>query len=261
MKIQNKNIIIVGGSDGIGQAVALELSKANNQIAIVARNKQALEETAKKIQKNGSKAIVVVADALDTKLAKKTVTDLAKKMGSIDLALLNVGGASNVLLVANGNPEDANNAMRLNFDTMTNYLFPIAQIMKSQPQGGVIAHTNSLAGFLGMPLALHYNAGKAATRIFLDGARIELARHKVRILNLCPGFVHTRLQEKNPLPTPFIMTAEKAAKKMVRAITKEKKEYSFPWPLAFGTHLGRLQPKWILSFFFRKAAAKQLGKP
>ncbi len=259
VKLQNKNIIIVGGSDGIGQAVALALSKANNSIAIIARNRKTLELTAKQIEKNGSRALVCVGDAANGKLAKKLVADIWKKFGHIDMALLNVGGASDVLRVATGDAEEANHAMRLNFDTMTNYLFPIAQIMKDQPQGGVIAHTNSLAGYLGMPLALHYNAGKAATRIFLDGARIELARHNVRIVNLCPGFVQTRLQAKNPLPTPFLMTPEKAALKMVKAIEREKKEYSFPWQLALSTHLGRLQPKWILSIFFRMAAGKQLS--
>ncbi len=253
MKLENKNIIIVGGSDGIGQAVAVELSRGNNTIAIIARNQKTLEETAAMIRRNGSKAIVKIADALDTEIAEKTVQELSAEMGRIDMALLNVGGAGSTLEVLTGKPGDANMTMRLNFETMTNYLFPLAKIMKGQAGGGIIAHTNSLAGFIGMPLAMHYNAGKAATRIFLDGARIELARHDIRIVNLCPGFVETRLQENNPLPKPFLMSAETAAKEMVQAIADEKAEHLFPWQLAVGTTLGQMQPKWVLQKFFELA--------
>jgi short-subunit dehydrogenase len=256
MQLTNKKILIVGGSDGIGRAVAAELSKGSNEIAVIARNRQSLEETAKVIAQNGSKAIIKVADALDTALAEKIVGELKGEMGRIDMALLNVGGASDVLEVATGSAEEANMAMRLNFDTMTNYLFPLAKLMKEQSDGGIIAHTNSLAGFLGMPMAMHYNAGKAASRIFLDGARIELEKYNIRIVNLCPGFIETRLQEKNPLPKPFLMSPEAAAKEMVQAIADEKKEHLFPWQLALGTNLGRMQPKWVLSAFFGLAAKK-----
>lgn len=256
MNLTQKKIIIVGGSDGIGQAVAAELAKGNNEIAIIARNQKSLDETAKIITRNGSKAIIKVADALDTQLAVTTVDELNTQMGRIDLALLNVGGASDILEIATGSADEANLAMRLNFETMTNYLFPIAQVMKGQKDGGVIAHTNSLAGYLGMPLAMHYNAGKAATRIFLDGARIELEKYNIRILNICPGFVETRLQEKNPLPKPFLMTAEEAAKEFIKAMTEEIKEHLFPWQMALGTNLGRMQPKWVLSKFFGFAAKK-----
>lgn len=254
MDLTQKKIVIVGGSDGIGQAVAAELARGNNEIAIIARNQKSLDETAQIIARHGSRAIVKVADALDTQLAVKTVAELKAQMGRIDLALLNVGGASDVLEIATGTADEANLAMRLNFDTMTNYLFPIAQVMKNQPDGGVIAHTNSLAGFLGMPLAMHYNAGKAATRIFLDGARIELEKYNIRILNICPGFVETRLQEKNPLPKPFLMSAEEAAQEFMKAMREEIPEHLFPWQMALGTNLGRVQPKWILSKFFGFAA-------
>ena len=82
----------------------------------------------------------------------------------------------------------------------TVYIIPNA---KKQVMGGIIANTNSLAGFLGLPMQGQYSAAKAACRIFLDTARIELKPYNIKVLTICPGFVNTDKNKRDGIPKPF----------------------------------------------------------
>ena len=173
MDLEQKVILITGASSGIGKAVALALSHGHNRIVITARRKELLSEVAETIQKNGSEALAISGDALDEQQAASIVQQAAQRFGRIDIALLNIGAGPS-LNIATAFPNDIKQNMRVNYDTMIDFFCPLVQQMKTQDSGGIIANTNSLAGFLGLPMQGQYSAAKAACRIFLDTARIEL---------------------------------------------------------------------------------------
>ena len=101
--------------------------------------------------------------------------------------------------------------------------------MKTQDTGGIIANTNSLAGFLGIPMQGQYSAAKAACRIFLDTARIELEPFNIRVLTICPGFVNTEKNKEDGIPKPFSMGEEDAAQHILKALKLENSNtYSRP---------------------------------
>lgn len=256
MKLTKKNILIVGASQGIGAALALNLANRDNKIALVARREKELKQIQEQVQQKGSICEIFVADAMHSPAAQEVVQTLAKQWGKIDLAILNVGGAP-PSLVSEMTVEQMQHYMDLNFKTLLNYFVPLVAQMRQQEQGGQIAHMNSLASFQALPFSGHYSSSKSACRLFLETAMAELHQYKIRISILCPGFMDTPAQEKNPNPKPFILSPSVAAKKMVRAIEREKKLYAFPFPLVWGLRLLACLPMGLKNLLYRRIINKK----
>jgi short-subunit dehydrogenase len=252
MDLKDKVILISGASSGIGKATALALSHRHNRIVITARRKELLSGVADTLQKNGSEALAIAGDALDEEQAAGIVEQAVKRFGRIDIALLNIGAGPS-LSIARASPGDIKRNMRVNYDTMINFFCPLVQQMKAQDSGGIIANTNSLAGFLGLPMQGQYSASKAACRIFLDTARIELKQFNIRVLTICPGFVVTERNKQPGIPASLTMSMDEAAKHILKALKSESKEYLFPARLKLATMLPRFLPRFatekILSRF------------
>ena len=133
--------------------------------------------------------------------------------------------------------------MRLNYDVFVHYFVPLVERMKGQDGGGLIAHTNSLAGYLGLPSQGPYSAAKAAARIFMDAARVELAPHGIRAITICPGFVAAGSGDDAGVPRPFEISAEAAAREIVRAMTREVAQADFPRPTSAAVRFARALPR------------------
>ena len=242
MDLEDKVILVTGASSGIGRAVALALSRGRNRIVITARRSELLQQVAEAIEKNGSEALAISGDALDEEQAGAAVRQAVQRFGRVDIALLNIGiGPS--LSIADAAPGDIRQNMRMNYDTMINFFCPLVQQMKTQDGGGIIANTNSLAGFLGLPSQGQYSAAKAACRIFLDTARIELKRFNIRVLTLCPGFVVTERNKQAGIPASLTMSMDEAAAHILKALKSESREYLFPARLKMAVMLPRLLPR------------------
>jgi short-subunit dehydrogenase len=90
---------------------------------------------------------------------------------------------------------------------------------------------SSLASFVGLPGTSAYAASKAFLNIFTQTLAMDLYSLGVDVTLICPGFIDTPLTRKNKHAMPFIMSAEKAAKKIKTAITQKKSIYRFPSPI------------------------------
>ncbi|MGA9048054.1 MAG: SDR family oxidoreductase [Dehalococcoidia bacterium] len=253
MDLEGKVILITGASSGIGKAVALALSRKHNSIIIVARRQELLSDVADRIQKNGSEALAVVGDALDEGQAAGAVQQAVERFGRIDIALLNIGVGPS-LHIASAMPADIKQNMRVNYDSMINFFCPLVRQMKTQEGGGIIANTNSLAGFQGLPTQGQYSAAKAACRIFLDTARIELKPYNIRVLTLCPGFVVTERNKQRGIPKSLTMTLEQAAGYILKGLKNETKEYLFPPLMRNMVIAGRVLPQFVREKVLAKMA-------
>lgn len=254
--MNKKKVFIVGGTQGIGLAVAHEYARVGCDVAIVGRNTTDLAAAADALRVYEGKVVPIACDAMDPDAAEACVAECVSEagLGHIDVALMNVGGATPLSSVT-ASAKDILHVMDLNYATLVHFFVPVTAHMRERG-GGVFAHTNSIAGHAGMPLSAHYSASKAAGRVFFEGARVELREHNVRLVTLCPGFVQTRAHEKGEVPTPFILSPEAAAKKMVRAIERERREVSFPWQLATASWLGRVMPKALLEPILARSTPK-----
>lgn len=259
MDYHGKVILITGASSGIGRATALKLASHGNRIVLTARRKALLKEVAAEIIQAGSEAIYFPGDATDAKLAEKIVRETVRRYGRIDMAILNIGAgpASNTLTAP---VEKILGCMRANYDTMVNFFVPVLRQMRAQQTPAMIAQVNSLASYFGLPMQGDYTAAKAAGRIFLETARMELKHFGVKhihIQTIHPGFVAAGHSGKDATPAPNQISAEQAADYILRGIKNEVPENRFPFGTALATRIGRIAPLWLKTWILLKMTPRQ----
>jgi len=230
-RITDRTILIVGASSGIGAEVARQLAHGGNRLVLTARRAPELAAVANEVRAAGSPCLDIAADALDPQAAADVVAAAASEFGSVDIALLNAGQGPDMSM-DQVSVADVSRIMALNYDVVLNYLIPLIERMGNQREGGLIAHTNSLAGLMGIPRQGPYSAAKAAARTLIDAARIELAPKGIRFTSIHPGFVATERISGDGLPKPFQISQERAARYVVRALEREPAQAYFPWPTA-----------------------------
>ncbi len=94
---------------------------------------------------------------------------------------------------------------------------------------GHLVGVSSVASFLGAPGKSSYCGSKAAMRIHLQGLRVTLRKHGVRVTTICPGFVESELTDEYGGRMPFLWETDRAVRKIADAIEKNRGEVVFPW--------------------------------
>lgn len=248
MKFDGKTILIVGASSGMGRVLALRLAREGAKIIATARRQHMLDTLAGEIRAAGGECLPIAADATNESAAAGVVSAAVERYGRLDMIYLNAGGAPalDMRLMTAG---DVNAYMRSNYDVVVNYLFPALKQMVRQG-GGHVGHTNSLAGFLGVPLQGPYSAAKGAAMLLIDTCRVEFARYGIRFTTVYPGFVATEVTANDGMPAPLEISTEKAVDHIIYALRREKRDYLFPLSMRWLIRLAHILPKpvvlWIL---------------
>jgi len=241
--LTGKTILITGASSGLGRAMALSLSTGDNNLVVTARRESLLRELATEVEAAGSRCTVVAGDATDPSVCRAVIDAGLAAYGRIDVALLNAGGGTKTNM-AEASADEVLRIMRVNFDTLVNFLCPMIEHMR--PLGGTIAYTGSPAGFFGLPGSGPYSAAKAAGRVLLDTCRIELANSKIRFVALYPGFTETPGLDPDDVPLKaLIIQPDRAVREMLRAVERGRAHRMFPKRIRFLILLGRLLPEWL----------------
>lgn len=257
MEFPDRVILIVGASSGIGRVVAVKLASAGAKLVVTARREDRLGSLAAEIVAAGGECLALAADALDESAAAGVVDAAVARFGRIDAVLLNAGGAPALDMRAM-DAGQVNAYMRSNYDVTVNYLFPVLDQMKKQ-EGGLVAHTNSLAGFLGVPLQGPYSAAKGATRLLLDTCRLEFAEWGIKFVTVYPGFVATEATQDDGMPAPLEISEEAAADHILYALRRERPDYLFPPLMRWLIRLAGVLPKPVVNWILRRDVPPQKG--
>jgi len=250
MNFNSQVVLIVGASSGMGRVVAKKLAAAGAKLAVTARRKNMLDSLAAEIAAKDTECLALAADALDESAAEGVVKATVDRFGRIDVVLLNAGGAPAIDMRSMCAAE-VKHYMRTNYDVTVNYLFPVLEQMKTQG-GGLVAHTNSLAGFIGVPLQGPYSAAKGAARLLLDTCRLEFAQYGIRFTSIYPGFVATEVTKNDGMPAPLEISEEKGAQQIVYALQREKRDYLFPFVMRWLIRLALVLPKPVLNWVLKR---------
>ncbi len=256
MNPDNNVVLIVGASSGIGRAIALQLAAQGAILVVTARREDRLRTLQSEIKSMGGQCLAVAADALDEDAATRVVSKTIETFGRIDTAILNAGGAP-ALDMRRMNASDVRYYMRSNYDVCVNYLFPALEQMKKQRHGLVVT-TNSLAGFLGVPLQGPYSAAKGALKLLIDTCRLEFFEFGIRFVSVYPGFVATDATQDDGMPAPFEISEENAARHIIRAMRREKPDYLFPAVMRWTIRLALILPSPIVRWVLRRDVPKHL---
>jgi NAD(P)-dependent dehydrogenase (short-subunit alcohol dehydrogenase family) len=263
MKFEDKVVLIVGASSGIGRALALRLAREGAHVVVTARRRDKLESLVAQIAQEGGHALALAADAQDADAAERVVHETVQRLGRIDLVMLNAGGAPALDMRTMG-AREVTAYMRSNYDVAVNYLFPVLHQMVRQGSG-VVAQTNSLAGFLGVPLQGPYSAAKGALRLLIDTCRVEFGRYGIRFVSVYPGFIGTEATANDGMPAPLELSEARAVEHLVHALRREPMDYLFPLSMRWLVRLSLWLPKWLVTRILRgdvpPLPAERVGAP
>jgi short-subunit dehydrogenase len=245
-RITGQTVLVTGASSGLGRELALRFSRHDNHLVVTARRAQLLESLAEEVRTHGSRCTVVAADATDPDGVQR-VLDAAFATGGVDVAVLNAGGGT-AMRLDEASAADVLRIMRVNYDTLVLFLSPLIAHMKARGRG-TIAYTGSPAGSFGLPRSGPYSAAKAAGRILMDSARIELAGSGVALVSLYPGFTDTDALDPDEVPVKaLIIDKDRAAREMLWAIERGRAHHMFPKRIAALIGLGSALPEWLRRF-------------
>ena len=225
---------VVGGSSGIGAAVARELACRGATVAISARRLEQLRDVA------GGDMLVVPADVTDAASVRAAAERVRQELGPIDLAVLSAGYWKQ-MDPADWDTHVFDEHLRVNLSGMSNAIAAVLPGML-QRHHGVIAGIASVAGYRGLAGSEAYGATKAAQINLLESLRIHIARTGVHVTTICPGFVRTGLTAGNRFPMPFIIDADQSARSICDGLERERTEIVFPVRMALRMKAARLVP-------------------
>ena len=115
---------------------------------------------------------------------------------------------------------------------------------------GHIVMIGSLSGFRGLPNAIGYGASKAAMMHLAENIKADLYKTPIKIQLINPGFIKTRLTEKNNFKMPFIMSVEDAAKRVIFAMNSNRFQTNFPLIFSLLFRASNLLPAFIYFWLF-----------
>ena len=237
--------LVTGASSGIGYALAKVLAvEEGYAVGLVARRLDRLEALAADIESAGGKAVVVEADVGDREAMHGAVSSVADALGPIDLFVANAGISIPTLALE---PDAATLEAEVRVNLFGAYygIEAVVPSMRDRGQGHIVA-ISSLANRRGFPRSGGYSATKAALSRLMESLRLEWAKVGIRATTVHPGFVESEITEELDHALPFLMPADKAARKIARAIRRGRKTYDFPWPTALLARLAPLLPDWFL---------------
>jgi NAD(P)-dependent dehydrogenase (short-subunit alcohol dehydrogenase family) len=193
--IDNKTILITGGSKGIGYGVAEALVKESAKVAITSRSQPAADEAAARLNKFGKgEAIGIEADVRNASAQQKAVDLVLKKWGKLDVLVANAG------LGYFGSIETLSNEQWLEtIDTnLTGVFYSIkASIPSLKESKGYIITMASLAGTNFFAGASAYNASKFGLVGFTQAVMLDLRSHGIKVTTIMPGSVATEFNNAN----------------------------------------------------------------
>ncbi len=252
MGFKDRVVIITGASSGIGWALAKEFAGQGARVGLLARREEELKKLTGEIHALGRTAEYAVADVRERQTLIDAIRSLETRLGPCDVLIANAGvGSTNTRDDLNVN--GAEKVIEVNLLGVIYSIEAVLPAMLQRGNGQIVA-MSSLAAYKGLPSAAAYCASKAGLNAYIESLRIELHGKGVSFTTICPGFIQTPMIENNK-GMFLIMSAEKAARKMVRAIRQKKKVYNFPW---FTTRLMKLC-YWLPDWLLRRTLPSQAG--
>lgn len=232
---------LVGASEGLGRALAMKMSRAGVELVLSARTRDRLEELADALP---GRALVVPADVRDP----ASVREAAHAVGEVD-GVVYLAGVYWPQAAPEWNPEQVEAMCDVNFTGAARVMGAVVPAMVARGAGHLVL-TGSLAGFRGLPGAIGYGASKAAIMHLAETMQADLRGSGVEVQLVNPGFIRTRLTDRNAFRMPFIMDAETAAAEMFEHMGTTHFRKSFPMLFSWVFRLSQFLPDWAYFRFF-----------
>lgn len=195
-KLENKIVLITGGSKGIGYGVAEVLMRQKMKVAVTSRSQGAAEEAAAKLNKLGSgEAIGLAADVRDLKSQQQAVDQVIAKWGSLDVLIANAG-VGHFGSIESLTPEQWQQTIDTN---LTGVFYSVkASLEHLKKSKGYVITIASLAGTNFFAGGAAYNASKFGLVGFTQAMMLDVRQSGIKVTTIMPGSVATHFNNHQP---------------------------------------------------------------
>jgi 3-oxoacyl-[acyl-carrier protein] reductase len=190
--LKGKVALITGASRGIGQHIALEMTKAGAIVGInYMKDEAGIQKTMDLIKNMGGYGKKYKGDVRDFSTSQEMINNMISDFGKIDI-LVNNAGVSQIGLLIDSNEEDYNHILDSNFRSVYNCTHAVLNHMISRRSGSII-NISSIWGNVGASCEVLYSASKGAINAFTMALGKELAPSNIRVNGIAPGVIDTSM--------------------------------------------------------------------
>ncbi len=239
-----KRYWLVGASEGLGREVAFCLSRAGAEVIVSARSEDRLKALVEELP---GKASYVTVDVTD----RAAVEEAAQQLGDID-GVVYLAGVYWPMKAQDWDNEKADMMGEVNFLGASRVVGAVIKDMVAKNAGHIVL-VGSLSGFRGLPGAIGYCSSKAGMMSLAESMQADLRTSPIDVQLINPGFIKTRLTEKNDFDMPFIMSPEDAAQEVFDHMNTDTFKKSFPMVFSWVFRLSQFMPDWM---YYRLFGAK-----
>ena len=189
MRLENKVAIVTGGASGIGQATALLFSEHGAKVVVADNNQLGGRSTIERITQRGGQAVFIESDLAKSQDARYVVNETISAFGAVDILHNNVG----ILCfgdVLNCSEEEWDRVMAVNLKSaflISKFVLP--EMIRQNK--GVIIHTASIGGLIGVENAIAYAVSKGGMIQLTRSMALDYGKFNIRVNCVCPGSTET----------------------------------------------------------------------
>jgi 3-oxoacyl-[acyl-carrier protein] reductase len=191
-----KVILITGASQGLGQAMAIEIARHGQKVIVnyIKGCEEGAEETCKRIMEAGGDAFAIEADCSKPDQVHTMFEKAVEHYGTVDV-IVNNAGVTRDNLVARMKPADWNFVLNVN---LSGVFYCCQEFIKHAVTkgGGRIINMASVVGQIGNPGQANYAASKGGVIGLTKGLAVEFAANGIKVNAVCPGFIDTPMAQK-----------------------------------------------------------------
>lgn len=232
VNLTNQVALITGASSGIGASLAQELVDKGAKVSLLARRSDRLEKIAHQIDPSGEKVLPITCDVNQAQDLEKAVNLTQEKFGSIDIVVANAGwslkGHLEELCL-----EDYQRLWNTNILGVLRTIYATLNDLKKTK--GKLVIISSVKSYIALKGDSPYSMSKFALRALCESLSQELKPYGVSVIHICPGYVNTEIRQidnqgefhadwQDPVSPFLLMSSEKAAKEIVKAIERRQPE-------------------------------------
>ncbi|HMF92188.1 MAG TPA: SDR family NAD(P)-dependent oxidoreductase [Candidatus Angelobacter sp.] len=236
MKLEGKVAVITGASMGIGEAIAKLFLKEGAKLVLCARDLARMQAAAANIGGTADNTLCLNCDVSKRDQVDSLAEAAVRRFGRIDIWVNNAGFGLNDS-VEKMDIGQLRHMFDTNFFGMMECMQAAISVMRRQG-GGDIVNISSVSGHIATPYMGGYGATKHAMQAIGMAARMELKRHNINVVTVCPGYISTDFAknmmkgsqpERVGASVRYGVGADVVARDTLKAMLKRKRQAVTPW--------------------------------
>jgi len=242
-----RRVVLLGGTKGMGRALARRMSQRGDRLVLLGRNLDDLDRSARDLEARGT-AVTSVGRALCDLERPETF------IPALEQASAHLGGFDTVVVTAGlyetqerleSDPELARRVLTADFTNTILFCEYARSRILAQGGGGTLCVFSSVAGDRSRKPVVLYGAAKAGLSYYLEGLDYRFHGQGLRTICVKPGFVNTSMTQGLRKP-PFAAEADDVAREVLEAIDRGTPTVYGPPLWALIMFVVRRLPRWVM---------------